>query len=194
MSESGLIKIKQHNAAAIAADLELDEKAIALLENKPTSADFIQQLLEQELYTDAVHFLANALPRREATWWACLSARHTLTEKTPENEIKAIELAENWVYKPTEENRKPTLSAAQATKFKSAASLAALAAFWSGDNISPVAQIAIAPQEKLYARAVAGAVMLAATSGEPVKVKVNYRLFLKQGLNIASGGDGRNLQ
>lgn len=193
MTETNFIKIKQQNATAIAQGLELDEEAVSLLQDKPTSADFIQQLLEHELYSDAVRFLAHALPKREATWWACLCARNNITEKTPVKEVKAIELAEAWVYKPTEENRKLTLPAAQATEFKSAASWAAIAAFWSGDNISPVPETTIPPDEKLFAKAVVSAVMLATTSGDAIKVKDNYKLLLKKGINIACGGDGRSV-
>ena len=70
----------------------------------------------------------------------------------------------------------------------------AMAAFWSGDDISPIPQAVIPPDEKLYAKAVIGAVMLAATQGDASKVNENYQLFLQQGINIASGGDGRAVQ
>lgn len=194
MTEINFIKIKQPNVLDICQGLELDEQATALLQDKPTTADFLQQLIEQKLYPDAVRFLAHALPKREATWWACLCARNGLTDKTPAHEIEAIELAEAWVYKPTEDNRKLTLPAAEATAYKTAASWAAIAAFWSGDDISPVPQTVIPPDEKLFAKAVVGAVMLAATQGEAGKVHDNYQLFLQQGINIASGGDGRTVQ
>lgn len=194
MTEANLIKIKQQNAIAICHGIELDEQANGLLKDNPTSAFYIKQLIEQRLYPDAIRFLAHALPKREAVWWACLCARNSPTDKLSVNEIKAIELAEAWVYKPTEENRKLTMPAAEAAEFKTAASWAAIAAFWSGGNISPVAQAIVQPDEKLFAKAVTGAVMLAATKGEPVKVNDNYRLFLEQGINIARGGDGRAVQ
>jgi hypothetical protein len=194
MTQITLTKIKQADALAICQGLELEEQATALLEGNPATADYLQQLLEQKLYPDAVRFLAHALPKREATWWACLCARKGLNEKTPAIEIKAIELAEAWVYKPIEENRRLTLPAAEATAYKTAASWTAMAAFWSGDDISPIPQAVIPPDEKLYAKAVIGAVMLAATQGEGGKVNENYQLFLQQGINIASGGDGRAVQ
>lgn len=194
MTETKLIKINQHNAAAVCQGVELDEQATTLLQDNPTSTHFIEQLIEQRLYPDAVRFLAHALPKREATWWACLCARNNLTDKTSANEIKAIELAEAWVYKPVEENRKLTMSAAEAIGFKTAASWAAVAAFWSGDDISPVPQAVVPPDEKLFAKAVVGAVMLAAAQGEANKVNDKYQLFLQQGINIASGGDGRSVQ
>jgi hypothetical protein len=194
MTDIMFTKIKQANALAICQGLELDEQAAVLLQNNPTTADYLYQLIDLKLYPDAVRFLAHALPKREATWWACLCARKGLTDKTPVNEIKAIDLAEAWVYKPTEDNRKLTLPAADATGYKTAASWAAIAAFWSGDDISPVPEAVIPPDEKLFAKAVVGAVMLAATQGEASQVNDNYQLFLQQGINIASGGDGRTVQ
>lgn len=194
MTEARLIKIKHVNADTIAQGIGLNEPAAALLQDYPATADYLNQLIALKFYPDAVRFLAHALPKREATWWACLCARNTLTDKSPANEIKAIELAEAWVYKPTEDNRKPTLAAAEATEYKTAAGWAAIASFWSGDDISPVPQAVIPPDEKLYAKAVIGAAMLAATQGEASKVNDKYLLFLQQGINIASGGDGRNIQ
>ncbi|MDP3007920.1 MAG: hypothetical protein Q8N30_02470 [Methylococcales bacterium] len=194
MTESTLIKIKEINADTIAQGTGLNEPATALLQDQPTTVDYLNQLIALKFYPDAVRFLAHALPKREATWWACLCARNTLTDKSPAIEIKAIELGEAWVYKPTEDNRKPTLAAAEASEYKTAASWAAIAAFWSGDDISPVPQAVIPPDEKLYAKAVIGAVMLAATQGEANQVNDKYLLFLQQGINIASGGDGRSIQ
>jgi len=194
MTAFNLIKIKQVYANVIMQGVERDEQASALLQNNPTSVDYLQQLLAQRLYPDAVRFLAHALPKREATWWACLCARHGLTDKTPVTDIKAIELAEAWVYKPVEENRQLTLPAAEATAFQTPAGWAAMAAFWSGDDISPVPEATIVLDEKLYAKAVIGAVMLAATQGEASKIQDNYQLFLRQAINIASGGDGRSVQ
>ncbi len=193
MTDINLIKIKQANAIDVQG-LEMDAQATEMLQANLATADYLDQLIALKLYPDAVRFLACALPKREATWWACLCARHGITDKTPAHDIKAIELAEAWVYKPTEDNRKPTLFAADESAYTTPASWAAIAAFWSGNDISPVPQAVIAPAEKLYAKAVIGAVMLAATQGEASKVSDKYQLFLRQGINIASGGDGRSVQ
>jgi hypothetical protein len=194
MADLNFTKIKQPYAHEICQKLELDEAASLLLTQGISPAAYLEQLITNELYPDAVRFLATALPKREATWWACLSARHTLTESTPAREVKAIESAEAWVYKPTKELCQLTLPAAEATDYKTAAGWAAIAAFWSGDNISPVAGTVVPPAEDLTAKAVSGAVMLAATAGKAESVNSNYQLFLQQGIHIACGGDGRAIQ
>ena len=49
---------------------DLDDAAKALLDDKQTPRQFLQLLGKQQLYSDAVRFLAHALPKREAIWWA----------------------------------------------------------------------------------------------------------------------------
>jgi hypothetical protein len=189
--EQRFSKITQANAQLLCQTIELNEAAKVLLQACPISADYIQQLVDKELYTDAVNVLAHALPKREAVWWACLCARKTLTATSLATESKTIELAEAWVYKPSEENRKLLIPIAETAHFKNAASWAAVAAFWSGNNISLTPEITIPATEGLTAKAVTGAIITAAVSDKPENIASNYQLFLKQGIDIACGGDGR---
>ncbi len=175
----------------ICKTVELGEEARQLLQNAVLPAEFLQQLLDNELYPDAVRFLATALPKREATWWACQCARNNLKDTPSAADVKAIELAEAWVYKPVDENRLPTMSSATETKFNTAAGWAAIAAFWSGGNISPVLNSTVEPAEDLFAKAVVGAVMLAAVQDDANKIKFNYQVLLKKGIDIACGGTGK---
>lgn len=194
MTEINFTKIKRPYAQEICQMLELEEAAVQLLTPELSPAAYLQQLQNNELYPDAVRFLAMALPKREATWWACLAARHNLPETPPAPELAAIEAAEAWVYKPSEENRQLTQPLAEATKFKTPAGWAAIAAFWSGGSISAVPNVIIPPADDLTAKAVSAAIMLAAAIGEPAKVSHRYQLFLKQGIDIGCGGDGRSVQ
>lgn len=184
------IKIKTHYAEDICHSFELSDLAKELLVQMSLSSVYLELLITHELFIDAVYFLANALPKREATWWACLSARHALKNVKQSNEIKAIELAEAWVYNPIAKNCQPTWDAANALEFETAGSWAAVAAFWSGDNISPIPSLPVPPANDLTAKAVVSAIMIAATSDVPENINHNYQLFLQQGINIACGGNG----
>ena len=194
MTELNLIKVIQTKAMLIATTLDLTDEAKALLTEKITPAQYIQQLIDSALFTDAIMFLAAGLSKRESTWWACLCARNTLTDQSPETDLKAIEFAEAWVYKPTKENCQLTLPAAEATEFKTAAGWSAMAAYWSGDNISPNNEAVVPPPSDLTGKAVNGAVLLAAVQADPAKVTEYQQLFINQGVDIASGGDGRNVK
>ena len=194
MTELNFIKISQTKAVLIAASLELTDEARSLLSDELTPAQYVQQLIDKKYYTDAILFLAAGLSKRESTWWACVCARSALTEQSSESDVKALALAEAWVYKPTQENCQLTLAAAEATGFKTAAGWSAMAAFWSGENISPVEDAVVPPPVGLTGKAVNGAVLLAAVQADPKKVAEYQQSFINIAIDIASGGDGRNVK
>lgn len=191
MGDNELTKVTADLAAMICADIELGAEARALLTPTMTPAAFLQGLIEKQLFVDAIKFVARALPKREASWWACLCAHSVLAEKPDAEASRALELAGKWVYQPSEENRRLTYQAAEATGFKHPASWAAMAAYWSGGSLAPAEVPPVPPAENLTAQAVAGAVMLAAVHIDPEDAAQKYRRFLEQGLDIACGGNGR---
>ncbi len=191
MSKWNFKNVSAPTAANVCEDIELDKPAVQLLTADITPADYLELLIKSNGYVDAAKFLARALPAREATWWACLCARTCVSNDAPEALRKSLELADKWVFKPTEENRRPTLDAAQKTDFKSPASWAAMAAFWSGGSLAPPELPAVPPAANLTGKAVAGAVMLAAVVPDPAQAPEKYQHFFALGVDIACGGKGR---
>lgn len=150
---------------------------------------FLTDLINLELYPDAVHFLAHGLPKREAIWWAYLCASNC---KPLENQPLATEmlaLIKEWVYRPQEQIRRQVEPFAEKLQYQTAICWASLAVFWSGGSITPEGKPVVLPSEYLYAKGVAGAVMLAAVA-IPTEVNVRYRNFLNQGIEIAQGKSG----
>jgi hypothetical protein len=190
MTDQPYKKISADRASEVCQDLDLDGAALALLSPGTTPAEFIGHLMERALYPDAVKFLARALPKREATWWAYLGARHALGETVSPLITATLESAKQWVYEPSEDNRRAAYAAAQATDFQHPASWAAMAAFWSGGSMAPPDVPAVLPADNLTGKAVAGAIVLAAVLREPERAPEKFRLFLSQGLDIAHGGNG----
>jgi hypothetical protein len=189
-----LKKVAVPKASEVCQDIELDPSALKCLDSDPAPVEFLNALLERELYPDAVRFLARALPKREATWWACICTRGLINQDARPASLAALEAAEQWVYKPTESNRRLADAAARAASFDGPASWAAMAAFWSGGSMAPENSPPVAPADNLTSKAVAGAVMLAAVLHEPEKAAEKYRYFLAQGVEIANGGNGRPWQ
>src|SRR5262249_46936566 len=142
---------------------------------------------EKEEFPDAIRFLAHALPKREAVWWACLCARAVAPSPPPAPILAALEAAEAWVSDPSEENRRQAMPAAAAATFGTPAGCAALAAFWSGGSLGPPNVPVIPPGEYLTAHGVAGAIMFAAVSSEPEKAPEKYRSFLALGVDVGNG-------
>ena len=194
MNDSELIKITAKNANIVCQQLELEEEAKQLLNPETSPSDYLRLLIEKNQYPDAIRFLAMALPRRESVWWACVSARGSVSEKTKPQLVAALTAAEAWVYQPTEENRRNAMALAEATEFAGSGSWAAVAAFWSGGSISPPDAPVVPPPEDLTAKAVAGAVMLAAAELDPEKIEDSYKKLLAKGIDIAKGGKGEIAQ
>ncbi len=188
---SPLVKIEAKTAAAIGQLVELEDEARSLMNDGQTPDAYIQTLQDKKLFADAIRFLAMALPKRESVWWACVAARAMMKQNTPPQDVATLSAAEAWVYQPTEENRRQAMAYAEAAEFKTAASWAATAAFWSAGSMAPPDAPVVPPAPDLTAKAVTGAVLLAAsTVDDPEKIDEVYVQMLGIGLNIAQGGKG----
>jgi hypothetical protein len=184
-------KVQAPTAAEICARFPISDEAKPLLDAKVAPSAYLDRLVERQLFPDAMRFLAHALPKREAVWWACVCARDTLPPGTPPAVSAALQAAESWVYQPSEENRRAAMTKAEAAKFESAGSWAAVGAFWSGGSMAPPEAPVVPPGETLTAAAVAGSVILAAVQHQPEKAEDKYRVFIESAADIANGGSGR---
>ncbi|NKB80961.1 MAG: hypothetical protein GKS05_03510 [Nitrospirales bacterium] len=187
MQEKTLSKVTAQTAGEICQYFELGDKARSLLNDDVTPRIFLDFLIECQQFTDAVRFLAHALPKREAVWWACLCAKVRCDDKKPAPVTATLHVAEQWVCDPNETNRRAALSIAESTGLNVPASWAAMGAFWSGGSIAPPDATVVPPGEYLTAIAVAGAVMLAAVLHEPEKVSEQFMTFLTDGIGVANG-------
>jgi hypothetical protein len=170
---------------AVASVAELSEPAVALVGAEVQPSDYVSLLLEKKLYPDAVRFMAHALPKREAVWWAWVCARRA-SGSSPSPKIKAaLEATEKWISQPSEENRRAAHAAAQTAEFSTPAGCAGLAAFFSGGSLAPPHAPPVPPGEHLTAKAVSGAVIFAAISSEPEKAPEKFQNYVTQGLEVA---------
>jgi hypothetical protein len=185
------IKITATQSGEICRYFQLSKEAKKLLKPELAPQQFLALLMEKNLLQDGVQFMAHTLPPREAIWWACLAARGGLGDEPTEEDQAALKLAEQWVFKPTEEHRRITLAAAEAAEFNTAAGWAAAATFWSGGNIAPEGSLTFEPPKHQYSKAAAGAVMLAALQGDQTRIEARYRALLDQAIDIAQGGSGK---
>ena len=188
---TSLTKVLAPKVSLICQDIELGPEATLCLQADPEPVVFLNALLEQNLYIDAVRFMARALPKREAVWWACLCAHSTVNEHSPPALLNALRVAEAWVYQPSETNRREADTAAHAANFDNAVAWAAIAAFWSEGSMVAEHLPAVPAADNLAAKAVAGAVMLAAVQQPADKIQARYQFFVQQAIDIANGGNGQ---
>jgi hypothetical protein len=171
---------------ALATVGELGEEAMALLRPELHPLDYVALLMEKSLFPDAVRFIAHALPKREAVWWAWVCAKRSAGENPPPKIKGALDASERWVAQPNEDNRRLAMAAAEKAELGTAAGCTGLAAFFSGGSLAPPDAPPVAPGEFLAAKAVSGAVIFAAVAKEPEKAPEKFRSFVAQGVEVTN--------
>ncbi|KPK35885.1 MAG: hypothetical protein AMJ65_17025 [Phycisphaerae bacterium SG8_4] len=164
---------------------ELSDEAQALFADDQTPKEYVELLIEREHYPDAVRFLAHALPKREAVWWAWVSAKRIAGEDPPLETRAVLEATEAWIKEPTDQNRRVAMAKAEAADLSTSAGCAGLAAFFSGGSLAPPDVDAVPPGEYMAAKAIAGSIVLAAVSVEPEKANEKFQGFIEQGMVVA---------
>lgn len=183
---TGLAKVTAKTAAEVCQRFTLSDTARPLLRDGMAPRQLLDQLQEKQQYVDAVNFLAHALPKREAVWWACLCVRAANAKPAPQA-AAALQAAEKWVADPSEEHRRAALPAAEAADVGTPAGCAAMAAYLNSGSLAPPDLPAVPPGETLTAQMVFGAVLLSVVSTEPQKAPEKFRQALARGIEVANG-------
>jgi len=191
MKADSLIKLHAATMQAVLPHVGLIGESAALIQSEPDVGVALSRLEAAGFVTEAAKLMAHALPRREGVWWSCMCARHTAPADLPEPDRSAVSAAEEWVRKQTDEIRREAFEQAQQAGFGTAEAWTAVAAFWSGDSMSPVGQPKTPPAPHLTGTAVSGSVVLAAVRTHPERREQRLRRFLASGREIAGGGVGR---
>jgi hypothetical protein len=191
MSDQALPKLLATPWEDVLARAALTGESAAMIATDSEPATAIARLEEGGFVTEAAKLMAHALPRRESVWWACMCAHHTTPPDLPEADVAAVTGAEDWVRKQTDESRREAFEHAQRANFGTAEAWAAVAAFWSGDSMSPVGLPKTPPAPHLCGTATIGSVTLAAVRIYPERRDARLRRFLASGREIAAGGAGR---
>ena len=181
-------------ACEIVARLEIDQTPAGLEQLRAASlpgnwhpAEYLQRLLAQGLVRDARHFLAHAMPRRRALWWACLCAhdvRHTV-EDAGFDEV--LQIAARFVQWPAESTRRAAQRELHSRPLNSFSAHLAAAVFFSQGSVAlPHAEPIPAPPAVL-GRLVSTVVYLAATRKNIREYVHCMREYVELGREIAQG-------
>ena len=158
----------------------------------PASASVPEVLSELDAkgaLIDMLQLLAHALPPREATWWACLSARDILPENASEPP-PPLKAAEEWVIQPSEDTRSRARKALDAAHNEDETVLCAMAATFADGTLGP----GEFEDYEAPPGAVGGAAFgMALTSlfHDEDQVEMRGHWLLERALDIARGGNGR---
>lgn len=178
----------------LAGYLSAAPEAADIVRGATDAADALGLLCQAEQWTGAVRLCAHALPAREAVWWACMCADHTVPPDLPDPVRAARAAAEEWVRRPSDATRRAAMTRAQDAGLVTPEAWAGVGAFWSGGSMSPEGQPVVEPSPDLLGTAIAGAVLLASVRGEPIRQTGRLRRFLDSARDIAAGGPGRITQ
>jgi hypothetical protein len=176
------------NAAALSSSVQLSDVSKAMLVDDMPVPQFVELLSSREQFLDALRVVAHAVSKRSAVDWACRCVRTASGDDLSPLDDAAIKAAEAWVAEPDEDHRRKAQAAAEAAEQKTAASWAAMAAFWSSGSMAPPSAPVVPPAPHLTAHAAAGAVMLAAVARQPEKAPEKYQKFLQLGRELMANG------
>lgn len=188
MSEGTFEKIRAATAAEICAHFDLQDDAKPLLRDGIDPRQFVTALLDNKKCIDAIHFMAHALPAREAIWWGCLCIQHAIGEELSAADRVAATATVGWVLQPTDDRRMAAKAAADGAPIPSPAGALALATFYTGGNVAPPGLPAMSPEPFAAARAVALAVTLASVKAEPRKIVKTQKAYVELATQVAEGG------
>lgn len=164
---------------------ELEDEALALLGDGEQPRAFVDALIAAGNHVAAVRFLAFALDRRPAVWWAWVCARRAHGE-TPAPAIQtSLDATKTWIADPSDANRRAAMARAEAAEFGTPAGCAGLAAFFCGDSLAPPGVDPVPPGEFMAAQAIAGCIILAAVIDPPELAEERYQEYLRQGFEVA---------
>jgi hypothetical protein len=191
--ENGLVEPPAENgpvdkpptAAQYCARIKLGEDAKSLLTADSAPAEFFESLVAEQLFSDALLFLACWLPKTDAVRWGCDCVAGLSDDHSKPTDVAALEAAQLWAEDSSEKNCRSAEAVANNSGFEGPASWLALAAFWSGPSLAPPDLPVVPPAEGLTAQAVAAALTMAATQGDPLGAEGRYTQFLKKGRAVA---------
>jgi hypothetical protein len=181
-----LPKVAAATAAEVLARYKPAKSTLAIAREGDPPGTLVDALAAAGEAVEARRFLAQALPVREAVWWAVQAVESTLPpDETPER-LAALAAARAWVAEPTEAHRRAAWDAAQASEFDNPLGLTALAVFLSGGSLSPEGLPAVPPAAHLAAETAANAMTVASLTPKAADAAAKNEAFWTIGLAVAA--------
>ncbi len=189
MNEQSLKKFNHEKILEVIDEIEVPDDVCDQVRSKHTDMQIINFLIQSDLYDEAIKFLAFGLPIREAVWWAYICSEELERDEKCSNTQNALRAINDWVKNPNDDVRRQTKVFADALDLYTPTSWAAIAVFWSGGSIAPQDKPEVEADDFMSGYAVSNSLILAAERDE--KPAEKKKLYIKRGLHIAMGGNGR---
>jgi hypothetical protein len=164
--------------------------ALALVQEDSTPSTYLDSLEKQQLFQDAIKFLAHKLAVDVGVKWACACVRELQDPELKQQKDEPLEAAEQWIKAPGDPSRRAAKDAADKAKTMGASYLVAMAVFLSGDSITPPDAPETKPPPYSAQKLIAGSVASAAVSYMPEKADEHYKRALAMGRAFDQPGKG----
>jgi hypothetical protein len=173
--------------ATIRALFESFPEALRNIGAEPTDESpvaFLKRLAAEGKPDHANSVCAYLLPRREAVWWGCQSARRLLGDQA-RSDTAELKAAEAWVREPTEENRQAALDIGTRAASNEPLTWLALAAGWSSGTF---ASTPFPVPAHMTARAVYVALLICSRIANANERLVRLQTCIAEGIRLAETG------
>ena len=164
---------------------ELSQK-ISAEPSEQFPTEFLQTLVAAGKMEDAVTFCSYLLPRREAVWWACRSARAPL--RNIEDRATGLLAAEAWVKEPDDMRRQAALEFGTSGNCDDPLTWVALAAGWAGGFLVSGPQRSIPMPQYMTARATRTSILISALSVHRDQRPAYLQACIADGTRLAENG------
>jgi hypothetical protein len=179
-----LIRIPPEAVAPAVAQALLRLQAKALLRPEQTARQYVEALLRESMYLEAITFLAFALPRREGVWWASLFLLWTGAGKLHPQDARRLQAVVRWVVEPSEARRKEV---SELEDPGSPAGLLAQAVKRTGGSMLGPKYPVRPPAPELAPRGLVMAINAAVMQGEAKTLAQRQKQAVALGMHIARG-------
>ena len=184
-----LLKYSTEPLSRILSELEMPTHISETLRSKEKPIEVLNYFTEEGEFDLAVRFLALGLPKRERVWWGYVCAE-TIEPKKEDQKVQSLyQLLKEWIRTLGEEERWAIRSLCDALGMYTPISWVGMSAFWSGGNIAQESPHPVEASPFMSGHAIANAVMM--SSEKTPQATEALKRFLRKGMHIAMGGNGR---
>ncbi|MDF3416603.1 hypothetical protein HKX54_19185 [Sulfitobacter sp. M57] len=186
---TNMVKVPKEPAAKLLsmANTRLDTPITAPVAALPDVV--LEELDEKGAMIDLIRLLSILLPPRERVWWACMAARDYVGPKS-KNDPKSLTASEDWVFKPTEENRERARLSMDEAYIDDDTVNIALSVVYSDGTLGP-ADLAEYPAPAGAAETSAFAMNIVALDKNSDRFEEYGQMLIDRAVDIARGGNGR---
>lgn len=138
---------------------------------------------------DVLRLLSIVLPPRERVWWACLAARDYIGPKS-DKDPKSLVAGEDWVFKPTDENRERARLSMDDAYIDDETVNIAMSVLYADGTLGP-ADLSQYPAPAGAAETCAFIMNIVALDKNPDTFEEYGQMLIDRAVDIARGGNGR---